>query len=144
MKCVSVSVGSFEVQKVTPQANGESAKIKVKVRVNIHGLFSVACANMLEKIEPGAEDTADEPMEVENGPSGEEKPKDEEKEEEQNKEEDKEKENSEVTNEGDEPKEGKVEEVRVAMQYSGFCPLRTLTHRFSFKKALQADCFKAA
>ena len=51
---------------MVPQTNGESSKVKVKVRVSIHGLFSVSSATMTEKIE-----TVSEPMEVDatmNGP----------------------------------------------------------------------------
>ena len=55
--------GSFSVGNVVPQANGDSSRVKVKVRVNLHGIFSVATASMLEKVED-----AEEPMEVDNGP----------------------------------------------------------------------------
>ena len=43
---------------VAPQANGESSKLKVKVRVNINGLFNVSGATITEKIEnpPAAEE----------------------------------------------------------------------------------------
>ncbi|ESO06143.1 hypothetical protein HELRODRAFT_106017 [Helobdella robusta] len=54
-----LNIGSYTIDKVTPSANGESSKIKVKVRVNIHGLFGVSSASMVEKIE-----TVNEPMEV--------------------------------------------------------------------------------
>ncbi|MGH0149811.1 UNVERIFIED_CONTAM: hypothetical protein FKN15_016085 [Acipenser sinensis] len=52
----------FLIQKVVPQANGESSKIKVKVRVNVHGVFSVSTASLVEiqKLEEG-----EEPMETE-------------------------------------------------------------------------------
>uniref|UniRef100_A0A667ZCG7 Heat shock protein 4b n=1 Tax=Myripristis murdjan TaxID=586833 RepID=A0A667ZCG7_9TELE len=36
------TIGQFLIQKVVPQASGESSKVKVKVRVNIHGIFSVS------------------------------------------------------------------------------------------------------
>ena len=47
-----------------PQANGDSSKVKVKVRVNINGLFNVSGATVTEKVEnpPAAEEQ--EPMEV--------------------------------------------------------------------------------
>ena len=61
------STGSFLVDKVAPQANGESSKIKVKVRVNIHGIFLVSSASMVEKLEPGQDDK-EEAMDVDNGP----------------------------------------------------------------------------
>jgi len=49
-----------------PQANGDSSKVKVKVRVNINGLFNVSGATTTEKVEnpPAAEDQ--EPMDVDN------------------------------------------------------------------------------
>lgn len=43
--------GCFNIQKVTPAANGESAKVKVKVRVNSHGIFSVMSATQTEQLE---------------------------------------------------------------------------------------------
>ena len=53
------------MDKVAPQASGESSKVKVKVRVNIHGIFNVASASMVEKESAAAEDEVkDEPMEV--------------------------------------------------------------------------------
>ena len=56
--------GSFTVNKVVPQANGESSKVKVKVRVNIHGMFNVSSATMVEKQDAPEEETKEEPMEV--------------------------------------------------------------------------------
>ncbi|OCT87772.1 hypothetical protein XELAEV_18021470mg [Xenopus laevis] len=55
------SLGQFHVQKVIPQADGSSSKVKVKVRVNIHGIFSVSSASLVEihKTEDG-----EEPMET--------------------------------------------------------------------------------
>lgn len=54
--------GQFLIQKVVPQASGESSKIKVKVRVNIHGIFSVSSASL---VEVQKSDEAEEPMETE-------------------------------------------------------------------------------
>ncbi|XP_077388056.1 heat shock 70 kDa protein 4b [Festucalex cinctus] len=56
------TIGQFLIQKVVPQASGESSKVKVKVRVNIHGIFSVSSASLVEVIKP---DEAEEPMETE-------------------------------------------------------------------------------
>ncbi|XP_061904730.1 heat shock 70 kDa protein 4a [Entelurus aequoreus] len=55
------SIGQFLVQNVVAQTSGESAKVKVKVRVNIHGVFSVSSASLIEVMK-----TADgeEPMET--------------------------------------------------------------------------------
>ncbi|KAK3607630.1 hypothetical protein CHS0354_010679 [Potamilus streckersoni] len=44
-------IGTFTIKNITPQANGESSKVKVKVRVNNHGIFTVQSASMLEKQE---------------------------------------------------------------------------------------------
>lgn len=59
---VSSPIGQFVIQKVVPQASGESSKVKVKVRVNIHGIFSVSSASLVEvqKTEEG-----EEPMDTE-------------------------------------------------------------------------------
>ncbi|XP_035290134.1 heat shock 70 kDa protein 4a [Anguilla anguilla] len=56
------TIGQFMVQKVVPQASGESSKVKVKVRVNIHGIFSVSSASLVE-VQKSAE--GEEPMETE-------------------------------------------------------------------------------
>lgn len=45
-----------------PQPSGESAKVKVKVRVNVHGVFSVSSASLVEVIKPTE---GEEPMETE-------------------------------------------------------------------------------
>lgn len=54
--------GKYLIQKVVPQASGESSKVKVKVRVNIHGIFSVSSASL---VEVQKSDEAEEPMETE-------------------------------------------------------------------------------
>ncbi|XP_006781602.1 heat shock 70 kDa protein 4b [Neolamprologus brichardi] len=56
------TIGQFMIQKVVPQASGESSKVKVKVRVNIHGIFSVSSASL---VEVQKSDEAEEPMETE-------------------------------------------------------------------------------
>nr|XP_023694113.1 heat shock 70 kDa protein 4-like [Paramormyrops kingsleyae] len=56
------TIGQFMIQKVVPQASGESSKVKVKVRVNIHGVFSVSSASLVE-VQKSAE--VEEPMETE-------------------------------------------------------------------------------
>lgn len=56
------STGQFLIQKVVPQASGESSKVKVKVRVNIHGIFSVSSASLVEVLKS---DETEEPMETE-------------------------------------------------------------------------------
>ncbi|MEQ2220728.1 Heat shock 70 kDa protein 4 [Ilyodon furcidens] len=56
------TIGQFLIQNVVPQASGESAKVKVKVRVNVHGVFSVSSASLVEVIK---ETEGEEPMEME-------------------------------------------------------------------------------
>lgn len=50
------------IQNVVPQASGESSKVKVKVRVNIHGIFSVSSASLVEVLKS---DEGEEPMDTE-------------------------------------------------------------------------------
>uniref|UniRef100_A0A3Q3SWN8 Heat shock protein 4a n=1 Tax=Mastacembelus armatus TaxID=205130 RepID=A0A3Q3SWN8_9TELE len=57
----STTIGTFLIQNVVPQASGESAKVKVKVRVNIHGVFSVSSASLVEVIKTPE---GEEPMET--------------------------------------------------------------------------------
>ncbi|XP_017742221.1 PREDICTED: heat shock 70 kDa protein 4L [Rhinopithecus bieti] len=57
-------IGSFTIQNVFPQSDGDSSKVKVKVRVNIHGIFSVASASVIEKQNLEG-DHSDAPMETE-------------------------------------------------------------------------------
>uniref|UniRef100_A0A8D0L708 Heat shock 70 kDa protein 4L n=1 Tax=Sphenodon punctatus TaxID=8508 RepID=A0A8D0L708_SPHPU len=42
-------IGRFTIQNVGPQHYGDNSKVKVKVRVNVHGIFSVANASVIEK-----------------------------------------------------------------------------------------------
>ncbi|CAG5129903.1 unnamed protein product, partial [Candidula unifasciata] len=44
-------IGTFKINKVTPQPNGESSKVKVKVRLTSNGTFMVISASMYEKLE---------------------------------------------------------------------------------------------
>lgn len=62
------TIGQYVIQKVVPQATGESSKVKVKVRMNVHGIFSVSSASLVEmqKSEEG-----EEPMETEQQPGAE-------------------------------------------------------------------------
>ena len=65
-----LSVGKFSVQNIVPSPDGDSSKVKVKVRMDIHGIFSVCSAQLVEKLlEP--EQEAPEPMET--APEGEKK-----------------------------------------------------------------------
>ncbi|MGH0132197.1 UNVERIFIED_CONTAM: hypothetical protein FKN15_066436, partial [Acipenser sinensis] len=51
-------IGRFGVQSVVPQPNGESSKVKVKVRVNVHGIFSVSNASLIERQKGEGEEVA--------------------------------------------------------------------------------------
>ncbi|CAN8032264.1 unnamed protein product [Ixodes persulcatus] len=44
-----LQLGSFTVDKVVPAAEGEASKIKVKVRLNLHGIFSVVSASAMDR-----------------------------------------------------------------------------------------------
>lgn len=44
-------IGQFVIQNISPSKDGEKAKVKVKVRVNTHGIFSVSTASVVEKME---------------------------------------------------------------------------------------------
>ncbi|XP_036169392.1 heat shock 70 kDa protein 4L isoform X2 [Myotis myotis] len=57
-------IGTFTIQNVFPQSDGDSSKVKVKVRINIHGIFSVASASVIEKQNIEG-DHSDVPMETE-------------------------------------------------------------------------------
>ncbi|XP_023575269.1 heat shock 70 kDa protein 4L [Octodon degus] len=57
-------IGTFTVQNVFPQSDGDNSKVKVKVRVNVHGVFSVASASVVEKQNLEG-DHNDAPMETE-------------------------------------------------------------------------------
>nr|XP_055173277.1 heat shock protein 105 kDa isoform X1 [Nyctereutes procyonoides] len=43
-------IGRFIVQNVSAQKDGEKSRVKVKVRVNTHGIFTISTASMVEKI----------------------------------------------------------------------------------------------
>ncbi|KAF7697422.1 hypothetical protein HF521_005840 [Silurus meridionalis] len=55
------TIGQFSIQKVLPQSSGECSKVKVKVRVNVHGVFSVSSASLVEVVKTAE---GEEPMET--------------------------------------------------------------------------------
>lgn len=57
----NTAIGQFLIQNVVPQASGECAKVKVKVRVNVHGMFSVSSASLVEVLKTAE---GEEPMET--------------------------------------------------------------------------------
>lgn len=46
----SFHLGRFVVQNVSAQKDGEKSRVKVKVRVNSHGIFTISTASMVEKV----------------------------------------------------------------------------------------------
>jgi len=44
----NASMGNFRVDSIEPKEDGSAQKVKVKVRVNLHGVFSVTSANLVE------------------------------------------------------------------------------------------------
>ncbi|KAK0152939.1 Heat shock protein 4 [Merluccius polli] len=61
----NTTIGQFLVRNVVPQASGECSKVKVKVRVNVHGVFSVSSASLVELLKPTE---GEEPMETDHTP----------------------------------------------------------------------------
>ena len=59
--------GQYFIKDVKPTAEGESSKIKVKARVNLHGIFSIVSASLVEKKESAEEET---PMDVTSSENG--------------------------------------------------------------------------
>lgn len=63
-----ISAGTFTIKNITPNEEGEAGKIKIKVRMNIHGVFYVKDATMVEKQSPvevpEAMDTDSVPLDV--------------------------------------------------------------------------------
>ena len=51
------------MKNVTPTKDGESSKIKVKIRMDIHGIFYVSKAQMIEKL-PSDDESGGEAMET--------------------------------------------------------------------------------
>uniref|UniRef100_A0A8C7TYB9 Heat shock protein 4 like n=1 Tax=Oncorhynchus mykiss TaxID=8022 RepID=A0A8C7TYB9_ONCMY len=51
-----IRIGHFSVQNVVPQPDGNSSKVKVKVLINVHGIFSVSSASLIEKQKGEGED----------------------------------------------------------------------------------------
>nr|XP_056714289.1 heat shock protein 105 kDa [Euleptes europaea] len=43
-------IGKYIIQNVAAQNDGEKTKVKVKVRINTHGIFSVSTASMVEQV----------------------------------------------------------------------------------------------
>ncbi|XP_055965215.1 heat shock protein 105 kDa isoform X1 [Sorex fumeus] len=58
-------IGRFVVQNVSAQKDGEKSRVKVKVRVNTHGIFTISTASMVEKV-PAEESEVESDMECQN------------------------------------------------------------------------------
>ncbi|XP_071951442.1 97 kDa heat shock protein-like [Antedon mediterranea] len=54
-----LNIGKFKILNVKPAFDGECSKVKVKVRIDGHGIFTVSSASMMEKLAP-SEEAADE------------------------------------------------------------------------------------
>ncbi|KAG8201418.1 hypothetical protein JTE90_024291 [Oedothorax gibbosus] len=50
-------IGTFTVMNVTPNPEGDSTTVKVKARINIHGIFVLSSACMIEKLPLTANDS---------------------------------------------------------------------------------------
>lgn len=48
------------MKDVKPTPEGESAKVKVKVRINLHGILSISSASLVEKLPATESDTSEE------------------------------------------------------------------------------------
>lgn len=57
-------LGRFSIKDVVPSKEGDSSKIKVKVRLDIHGVLNVVNASLVEKLAVAPEPEV-ESMEVE-------------------------------------------------------------------------------
>lgn len=62
--CILFFSGRFSIKDVVPNKEGESSKIKVKVRLDIHGVLNVVNASLVEKLAVAPEPEV-ESMEVE-------------------------------------------------------------------------------
>ncbi|GLH02084.1 Heat shock protein 68 [Gryllus bimaculatus] len=58
-------IGQFIIKDVKPTPEGESQKVKIKVRVNIHGILTVSQATLMEKKEPGDQEMEESPEAME-------------------------------------------------------------------------------
>ena len=67
----SPNIGTFSVRDVKPTEEGEASKVKVKVRMNIHGIFFIKTASMIEKLpeEPVEAMETDKPASTESAPA---------------------------------------------------------------------------
>ncbi|XP_030032471.1 97 kDa heat shock protein isoform X2 [Manduca sexta] len=61
--CPDSFIGQWHIRDIQPTAEGESQKVKLKVRVNIHGIITVASASLVEKKQDAAQN---ESIEMEN------------------------------------------------------------------------------
>ncbi|KAI4493155.1 hypothetical protein M0802_009572 [Mischocyttarus mexicanus] len=56
----STFVGVFSIKNVKPTQEGEVSKVKVKVRINLNGILTVASASLVEKREPTQQEKEEE------------------------------------------------------------------------------------
>ncbi|XP_049865586.1 heat shock 70 kDa protein 4 isoform X2 [Pectinophora gossypiella] len=70
-------IGQWHIRDIQPTADGECQKVKLKVRVNIHGIITVASASLVEKKQESAQsqnDNVDMENSNENGQNSQEAP----------------------------------------------------------------------
>lgn len=67
----SSNIGTFSVRDVKPTEAGEASKVKVKVRMNIHGMFFIKSASMIEKLPEVVEEAmeTDKPRAADSAPA---------------------------------------------------------------------------
>ena len=61
---VFINTGRFSIKNVVPSPEGDSSKVKVRVRMDGHGIFSVCSAQLVEKIPSEPEQETAEPMDT--------------------------------------------------------------------------------
>lgn len=62
-----LQLGVFNVNKVAPAADNEATKVKVKVRLNLHGIFSVVSASAVDRVKHDGRQASAAPEKCSNG-----------------------------------------------------------------------------
>lgn len=52
--------GTFTIKNIKATPEGESAKVKVKARINLNGIFTISSASLIEKREPTQQEKEEE------------------------------------------------------------------------------------
>ena len=64
--CTNFKLGKFAVKNVVPTAEGDSSKVKLRAKLDIHGIFKLTKAELYEKVPPEPEP---EPEKMETDPA---------------------------------------------------------------------------